>query len=90
LKLEIRKPSPQETALAASWPIWSCDASSFEWGYADDETCLVLEGEALVEALGKEWRFGAGDWVVFPKGLACRWNVIIPLKKHYLNGPIPQ
>jgi uncharacterized cupin superfamily protein len=90
LKPVIRRPSAAEAALAAQWPVWSCEASSFEWGYAEDETCLILEGEAVVEALGKEWPFAAGDWVVFPKGLACRWRVIKAMKKHYRNGPFPQ
>ena len=40
----------------------------------------------MVEAMGKEWRFGAGDWVVFPKGLACRWHVLNPVKKYYKFG----
>jgi uncharacterized cupin superfamily protein len=86
VKLEIRKPQPHEEAEALSWAVWSCEASSFEWGYEDTETCLILDGEAMVEAAGKEWRFGKGDWVVFPKGLACRWNVIKPVTKRYKFG----
>ena len=31
-----------------SWPIWTCDASSFDWAYEDKETCLLLEGEVTV------------------------------------------
>jgi uncharacterized cupin superfamily protein len=82
----IRKPTPDEAAEASNWPVWSCEASSFEWGYADTETCLVLEGEVRLEAMGKEFKFGAGDWVVFPKGLACRWNVSKAVRKHYRFG----
>ena len=25
----------------------------------------------------------SGDFVVFPKGLKCRWKVLSPVKKHY-------
>ena len=31
-----------------SWPIWSCDVSSFNWAYEDKETCLLLEGKVTV------------------------------------------
>jgi len=79
----IRKPSDFERAEAASWPIWTCEPSVFEWGYSSTERCLLLEGEAVVEARGREFSFGAGDYVVFPKGLACRWRVTKAIRKHY-------
>ena len=86
MNIEIRKPSAEERALSLTWPIWTCEPTSFEWGYADTETSMILEGEALVEARGKEYSIGAGDWVIFPKGLACRWNVIKAVKKHHYFG----
>jgi hypothetical protein len=84
LTVTIRKPSDAEAAEASTWPIWTCEPSVFEWGYAATERCLLLEGEAVVEAWGKEFRFGAGDYVVFAKGLACRWRVTKTIRKHYL------
>jgi uncharacterized cupin superfamily protein len=84
--VEIRPCSPEERTQALLWPVWSCEPSSFEWGYDDTETSLILEGEVMLEAMGKEWRFGAGDWVVLPKGLACRWNVLKSVRKHYQLG----
>jgi uncharacterized cupin superfamily protein len=86
MEIIIHPATASERSRASSWPIWSCEASSFEWGYADTETCLIIEGRAVVEALGKEHAFGAGDWVVFPKGLACRWHVKEAVKKHYQFG----
>jgi uncharacterized cupin superfamily protein len=86
MKIEIRMPSAEERTQASAWPIWACQPCSFEWGYADTETSMILEGEALVEARGKEYSIGPGDWVVFPKGLACRWRVKKALKKHYRFG----
>ena len=86
MEIVIRKPTPLETAEAAAWPVWSCEPSRFEWGYAEDETSLILEGRAKVEAMGKVWEFGADDWVVFPKGLACRWTVLEAVRKHYKLG----
>ena len=31
-------------------------------------------------------KFGVDDYVVFPRGLKCRWKVIKPVKKHYSFG----
>lgn len=84
MKPSIRKPSLAETVEAQGWPIWTCDPSVFEWGYSATERCLMLEGAAVVEAGGLEYRFGAGDYGVFPKGLACRWRVLKSVRKHYL------
>lgn len=83
MPVSIRRPSEAEKAEAAAWPIWECGPSSFEWGYAQEERCLILEGQARVEARGKEFRFGPGDYVIFPKGLACRWHVEKAIRKHY-------
>ncbi len=84
MQIVIRKPTAEESLQAAAWKIWTCQPSSFEWGYAQTETCLLLEGKAKVEAMGRTFEFGVGDWVVFPKGLACRWHVIEAVKKYYV------
>ena len=65
------------------WPIWSCEVSEFEWEYSDEEACLLLEGEVEVSSEFETVRFSAGDFVVFPKGLKCRWKVMQPVRKHY-------
>ena len=66
-----------------SWPIWSCDVSEFDWEYSDEESCLLLDGEVEVSSDIETVSFGAGDFVVFPRGLKCRWKVIKPVRKHY-------
>jgi hypothetical protein len=89
MEVEVRKSGTEafERDGAADWPIWTCDVSTFDWDYEDRETCYVLEGEAVVRTEdGAEVRFGAGDRVVFPKGLACTWEVIRPVRKHYRFG----
>ena len=66
-----------------SWPIWSCEVSEFDWEYDQQESCLLLEGEVEVKSEFETVRFSAGDFVVFPKGLKCRWKVMQPVRKHY-------
>ena len=66
-----------------SWPIWSCGVSEFDWEYSEKESCLLLEGEVEVISDFETIKFSAGDYVIFPRGLKCRWNVIKPVRKHY-------
>tara|TARA_Y100001968_G_scaffold170871_1_gene156276 strand:+ start:248 stop:709 length:462 start_codon:yes stop_codon:yes gene_type:complete len=50
--------------------------SSFDWTYNDKETCFLLEDEVTVTPEGREpAKFGAGDLVVFPAGMYCRWDI---------------
>ena len=66
-----------------SWPIWECEVSEFDWEYDQQESCLLLEGEVEVKSDFETVKFGGGDFVVFPKGLTCKWKVIRPVRKHY-------
>jgi uncharacterized cupin superfamily protein len=84
MRPEIRKPTDEEKSKAGSWPIWEKEASEFPWEYNDKETCLILEGEVTVtNEDGEEFNFGAGDWVVFPQGMKCKWNIKKDVRKHY-------
>lgn len=66
------------------WPIWEKEVSRFPWSYDTIEECYFLEGEVTVETKdGKVVSFGKGDFVSFPKGLSCSWNIKKPVRKHY-------
>ena len=88
MKIEVRKPSAEELSSsgALSWPIWTCEVSTFDWVYDERETCYILAGEVTVEGGGEKVSFGQGDWVVFPKGLSCVWKVTQPVRKHFRFG----
>ena len=85
MKIEIIKLSRSKIAEKniLQWPIWTCEVSEFNWEYSDEEACLLLEGEVEVSSEFETVRFSAGDYVVFPKGLKCRWKVMQPVRKHY-------
>jgi len=83
MKLIVRKPTDEEKAFMERQPTWGCGVSTFDWFYSQEEHALLLEGEVTVEYDGGSARFGAGDYVVFPKGMACVWKVEKPVKKHY-------
>ncbi|MFA6435374.1 MAG: cupin domain-containing protein [Elusimicrobiales bacterium] len=86
MKIEVRKPTESEGRAAASWPIWEKEVSSFPWRYDEKETCLILEGEVIVEAENEKVSFKSGDYVVFPKGLDCTWKIKKVVRKHYKFG----
>ncbi|KAG0610146.1 hypothetical protein M758_7G041700 [Ceratodon purpureus] len=89
-KLGVRiERGPSEARLQElgirSWPKWGCQASKFPWTYDGKETCYLLKGKVKVYPEGSSdfVEFGAGDLVVFPKGMSCTWEVSEAVDKHY-------
>ena len=81
MKIQIIKDKNINNYL--EWPIWTCKESQFDWEYSDEEHCYVITGEVEVK-VGKELiKIQSGDYVIFPKGLKCFWNVLSPVKKYY-------
>jgi uncharacterized protein len=87
-KIIVKKLSNEElkSLNLDSWGTWTCDVSRFDWKYSDKESCYIFEGEVTVETDEETVSFGAGDFVVFPKGLKCFWNVKKPVRKAYKFG----
>ena len=86
MKIEVKKPEEKELneRSVRSWPIWEKEISRFDWSYDETEECYLLEGEVEVETdAGEKVTFGKGDFVTFPKGLSCIWDVKKPVRKHY-------
>jgi len=83
MEIIVRKPTEKEVIGMKSNPVWSCGVSEFDWYYDSEETCLIIEGEVTVKYGSKSVSFAAGDYVVFPKGLSCVWQVTKAVKKHY-------
>jgi len=82
--ITVKKAGEAEKNEMKSKSIWECGVSEFNWHYDSEETCLITEGEITVSYEGGSVSFGAGDYVVFPKGLSCRWKITKPAKKHYV------
>jgi len=86
MEIKVQKLSQDELKKMGvfSWPIWTKEVSKFPWSYDSIEECLFLEGEVTVKAKdGKSISFGKGDFVTFPQGLSCTWDIKKPVKKHY-------
>ncbi len=88
LKITVEKPTSQKLndLKVPSWPIWTKEASTFDWSYDEKEVCYFLEGDVTVKTKDGEVSFGKGDLVTFPQGLECVWNIKKPVRKHYKFG----
>ena len=85
IKIEAQvEPGRLEALGVGEWPIWSKEASEFPWKYDAAETCFFLEGDVIVTPEGGDpVRMGKGDLVTFPSGMACTWQVLSAVRKHY-------
>jgi len=86
MKIKIDKADKNEMAEKGvlDWPIWEKEISRFDWHYDSIEECYLLEGEVVVETEdGEKVEFGEGDFVTFPEGLSCIWDIKKPVRKHY-------
>ena len=88
MEITVKKPSKAELEglKIDQWSEWECEASTFDWTYSDKETAYLFEGKVTVKTKTGEVSFGAGDLVVFPKGLSCTWQVKEPVRKVYKFG----
>ena len=84
MDIMVKKPTDAEKTDMQTKPTWECGVSEFDWYYDSEETCLLIEGEVAVLHEGGSTSIGAGDLVVFPRGLSCVWKVTKPVKKHYI------
>ena len=86
MEIKVKRLSQDELRKLGvfGWPVWSKEVSKFPWEYDSVEECYFLEGDVTVETEdGRSVSFGKGDFVSFPKGLSCTWNIKKPVKKHY-------
>ncbi len=87
---EIRvEKNPDPARLQAlgvtKWATWEKEISVFSWTFPEQEMAYILEGECVMTPEGgAAVTFGKGDLVTFPAGMTCQWEVVQPLRKHYL------
>lgn len=60
--------------------------SKFPWTYGDSESCYLLAGKVTVtpDDGRQPATFGKGDFVTFPAGMSCTWDVTEAVDKHYM------
>ncbi len=85
MKIDIEQYSQEELQEEGvfDWPVWEHDEDKFDWFYDQTELCYILEGEATITTEFEAITIKAGDFVTFPKGLECVWDIESAIKKHY-------
>ena len=81
MKIEVIKNKNIENYR--KWSIWTCESSQFDWEYDQEEHCYIIEGRVQVVGPENTINVESGDYIIFPKGLKCNWNVTKPIKKYY-------
>ena len=80
-KKKLKIPSvPQNIS---GWAVWECAPSTFDWHYDSPEKAYLYEGQVKVKTKDGDVTFGAGDFVTFPQGLSCSWQVLKHVRKVY-------
>lgn len=74
---------PDSPQSQGPWSVWECEPSTFDWHYDDVEKAYVYEGQVKVQTAEETVAIKAGDFVTFPKGLDCTWDVQEKVRKVY-------
>lgn len=84
-KIEINSIDKEEAKRKGidAWPVWEKEISRFDWFYEQAEECYILEGETFIQTGNETFHIKAGDFIRFPQGLACIWDIQSPIRKHY-------
>jgi len=88
MNIVIKKLSEEEIQSKGihNWPIWTKEVSVFDWFYDTPEQCYILDGEVTIQTDDGDYEIKAGDYVEFPQGLKCVWNIKKDIRKHYNFG----
>jgi len=74
---------PDEPRQEGPWGVWECGPSAFPWHYDDTEKAYLYEGRVKVITDAGTVEVQGGDFVIFPAGMDCRWEVMEKVKKVY-------
>jgi len=71
---------------------WDCTAGRFYWYYNEDESIVVVAGDARISIDGgPEQVVGIGDTIYFPSGSVALWQVDAYVRKvAFLRKPMPK
>lgn len=86
MKINVEQPEEEELESEGvfSWPVWEHDEDKLEWYYDNTEKCYIVKGEATIISEFESITIKAGDFVIFPAGLECVWDIQSAIRKHYM------
>ncbi len=86
MKIEVDRPDNDELKEMGveTWPVWEHGEEKFEWFYDKTERCYIISGEATIVSEFETLTIKPGDFITFPAGLECIWDVDYAIRKHYM------
>jgi len=67
-----------------SWPVMEYEEEKFEVFYDKPEQCYIVAGEATIVSEFESITVKPGDFLTFPAGIECVWDVDSAIKKYYM------
>jgi hypothetical protein len=86
MKPTVTKATEEQEKESGSWPVWDHYPDTFDYEYDEKEEFYVVQGKAVIHTDEGETHFEAGDYVVMPKGMKCKWHILEKVVKHYKFG----
>jgi uncharacterized cupin superfamily protein len=85
MRIEIEQPDHDELEEAGvfDWPVWEHDEDKFDWYFDKTEHCYIIEGVADIVSEFDTITVKPGDYLIFPAGLECVWDIRSKIRKHY-------
>lgn len=83
MRIEIDQPDQEELEEAGvfNWPVTEHEEDKFDWFYDKTEHCYIVEGLATIVTEFDLFTVKPGDYLIFPAGLECVWDVHSKIKK---------
>lgn len=83
IKVEQLDQAQLEEIGVFDWPVWEKEEAKFDWFYDKQEQCYIIEGNVDIITEFEQLTIRAGDFVTFPKGMECVWDINSTIRKHY-------
>ncbi len=85
MRIEIEQPDHDELEEAGvfDWPVREHDEDKFDWYFEKTEHCYIIEGVADIVSEFDTIMVKPGDYLIFPAGLECVWDVRSKIRAHY-------
>jgi len=86
MKIVVDRPDNDELKEMGveNWPVLEHGEEKFEWFYDKTERCYIVSGEATIVSEFETLTIKPGDFITFPAGLECIWDVDYAILKHYM------
>jgi hypothetical protein len=86
MKIVVDRPDNDELKEMGveTWPVWEHGEEKIECFYDKTERCYIVSGEATIVSEFETLTIKPGDFITFPAGLECIWDIDYAIRKRYI------